>query len=441
MKAHLEETDPIATRRAALQIVSTVLDKQQPLDQTLEQSQAFNELPEARDRAFTRMIATTTIRRLGQIDALIRKASSNPAREISPPLLKHILRIGVTQLVFMEVPDYAAVNTSVDLTDENKLSKTKGFTNAVLRKIAREGRDWTSRQDIPRLNTPEWMLQKWIEDYGLKTAIEIGQANMEESPLDMTIKNPDDVAYWQSHLQAELLPTGSLRVPKSGRIEEITGYDSGAWWVQDAVAALPAKLFGNIEGKTVADLCAAPGGKTAQLASLGAHVIALDRSARRLIRFRENIERLGLQDKVETEAADAAVWRPKELLDAILLDAPCTASGTLRKSPDVAWIKDKADLKSLVDLQKRLLENAATMLNENGILIYCTCSLFKDEGENQIQNFLENNKDFSRVPITPPEIGGFSDAITSTGDVRIFPYQMAELGGMDGFYISRLRKG
>ncbi len=440
MKAHLPETDPIATRRAALQIVSTVLDKKQPLDQTLEQSHAFNSLPEPRDRAFTRMIATTTLRRLGQIDDLIRKASSNPEKEISPPLLKHIIRIGVTQLVFMEVPDYAAVNTSVDLTDENNLSKTKGFANAVLRKIAREGRDWTARQDIPRLNTPEWMLQKWVEDYGLKTAIEIGQGNMEEPPLDLTVKSSEDIAYWQSHLQAELLPTGSLRVPKSGRIEEIAGYESGAWWVQDAVAALPAKLFGNIEGKVIADLCAAPGGKTAQLASQGAHVIALDRSARRLVRFRENIERLGLQDNVTTEAGDASVWKPKEGLDAILLDAPCTASGTLRKSPDVAWIKDKNDLRSLADLQERLLDNAATMLNERGILIYCTCSLFKDEGEHQIEAFLERHNDFSRAPITPPEIGGFSDAVTSQGDVRIFPYHMASLGGMDGFYISRLVK-
>lgn len=440
MKAHLKEGDPIATRRAALQIVSTVLDKHQPLDQTLEQSQAFNDLPETRDRAFTRMIATTTIRRLGQIDDLIRRASSNPNREVSPPLLKQILRIGITQLVFMDVPDYAAVNTSVDLADENRLSKTKGFVNAVLRRIAADGRDWTAKQDIPRLNTPEWMLRKWVEDYNLKTAIEIGQANMAEPPLDLTLKAGEDVEYWQSHLQAELLPTGSLRVQKSGRIEDITGYSSGAWWVQDASAAIPAKLFGDITGKTVADLCAAPGGKTAQLAAQGAHVIALDRSARRLVRFRENMERLGLQDNVTTEAADAAVWRYLSGLDAILLDAPCTASGTLRKSPDVAWIKDENDLKSLIDTQKRILENAAVLLNDKGILIYCTCSLFKEEGEYQIQKFLENNKNFSRVPITPSEIGGFSDAVTSQGDVRILPYHMTALGGMDGFYIARLRK-
>ena len=438
MEAHFETTDALETRRVALQILSTVLDKKQPLDQALDKSQGLRDLGDTRDRAFVRMMVTTLLRRLGQVDDLIKRAASDPSKDIKPPLLKHILRLGITQLVFMDVPDYAAVNTSVEIAIENKLGKTKGFVNAVLRNIARQGKNWTTQQDIPRLNTPEWILQEWVKDYDLATAIKIGEAHIIEPALDLTLKSQDreNVDYWKSHLQGEVLPNGSLRITKAGRIEDLQGYNAGAWWVQDIAASLPATLFGDLTDKHIADVCAAPGGKTAQLAAQGAQVTALDRSARRLVRFRENLERLNLLTNVQTEAADASVWSPKAELDGVLLDAPCTASGTIRKHPDMPWIKDISDLKTLVSHQRQILKNMAQHIKIGGVLIYCTCSLFKAEGEDQIDAFLAEHKNFD--PIVKEELGGMSEMITKTGDVRALPFHLQTLGGMDGFYISRL---
>lgn len=430
----------ILTREVSLQILHTVLDKSQPLDQVFDNSNGFIALKESRDRAFVKMMVTTTIRRLGQIDDLIKRASAKPNKDINPPKLLHILRLGVCQLVFMDVPNYAAVDSMVTLADQVGLSRQKSFVNAVLRKIGREGKTWTTNQDAPRLNTPDWILQHWIKDYGIRNAVDIGQAMVAEAALDLTIKDKSERQFWAGSLDATLMPTGSVRLQAGGQISQISGFHDGSWWVQDAAAAIPATLFGDLTGKSIVDLCAAPGGKTAQLAMQGANVMALDRSARRLVRFNENMERLGVKDKVKTEAADAGVWKAPELLDAILLDAPCTASGTLRKRPDVAWLKKPDDLQAMVTQQARLLDNAATMLKPDGTLIYCTCSLFMDEGERQVDAFLEKNKDFSRAPITAEEVGGLEDVIDDNGDVRILPFHLATLGGMDGFYIARLVK-
>lgn len=438
--AQINSDNAMVTREVSLQILHTVLDKSQPLDQVFDNSNGFIGLADARDRAFVKMLVTTTIRRLGQIDNLIRRALTKQDQEISPPKLFHILRLGVCQLVFMDVPNYAAVDTMVTLADRVGLSKQKAFVNGVLRTIGREGKAWTTKQDIPRLNTPEWILKHWIDDYGIRNAMDIASAMTSEASLDLTIKNQDDLDYWVKNLDATLLPTGSVRLKAGGQINHIQGFDQGHWWVQDAAAAIPATLFGNLVGKRVADLCAAPGGKTAQLAMRGAEVIALDRSARRIVRFNENMERLGVGRHVQTEAADAGVWKPVEPLDAVLLDAPCTASGTLRKRPDVAWLKSQDDLDAMVNAQKRILDNASTMLKSGGVLIYCTCSLFMDEGERQIEAFLAEHPDYTRQPITAEEVGGLSDLISAQGDLRILPFHLATLGGMDGFYVSRLIK-
>ena len=439
MFAPTPKDDPLQTRRVALQILLTVFEKKQPLDQVLDNSNGFLAL-EARDKAFTRMLVTTTIRRLGQIDDIIKQGLSKPDQEITPLKLRMILRLGATQLVFMAVPDHAGVNMSVQLTEEMGLARVKGFVNAVLRKVAQNGKTRTTQQDIPRLNTPEWVLKRFIADYGLGTAIKIGEANMAEAPLDLTLKSAQEKSYWESNLQARVLPTGSLRLSKQGRVDDIPGYADGAWWVQDASASLPAQLFQGVLGKHIIDLCAAPGGKTAQLAAAGAKVTALDRSPRRLMRFKENMERLGLGRLVTTEAADATVWQPKERADGVLLDAPCSASGTLKKRPDVAWLKGDDDLESLKETQKRLLDNATSMIKPGGFLIYCTCSLFKEESEDQVTHFLSRHGSFERVAITKEEIGGLSEYIDENGDVRILPFHLAAFGGMDGFYIARLRK-
>ncbi|MBI4030062.1 MAG: RsmB/NOP family class I SAM-dependent RNA methyltransferase [Proteobacteria bacterium] len=430
--------EALAARHAALFLLSTVLDRKTPLDQALEESRDLRALP-ARDRAFIRMIVATALRRMGQIDDFIRRASERNEPP-QPPLLHHLLRTGATQIAFMDVPDYAAADTSVRLAEESGLAKQKGFVNAVLRRIAREHRDWAGKQDAPRMNAPEWLMRAWIDDYGLRAAAEIAQANMAEAPLDITIKNPGMKEYWLQTLQASALPSGTLRRAAGGAVHELPGFDDGMWWVQDAASALPAQLFGNIEGKTVIDLCAAPGGKTAQMAAAGAHVVALDRSAARMKRLADNLRRLRLDKNVRIEIADGAEWKPKESAQFILCDAPCTATGTIRRHPDVAHLKSAQDMARLAATQTRLLDNAAAMLAPGGILVYCTCSLQKDEGERQIESLLTRRADIRRMPVTAAETGGIEGIIDANGDVRILPFHLAAMGGMDGFFIGRLQK-
>lgn len=430
--------EALAARNAALFLLSTVLDRKTPLDQALEESRELHALP-ARDRAFIRMIVATTLRRMGQIDDFIRRASERNEPP-QPPLLRHLLRIGAAQIAFMDVPDYAAADTSVRLAEEAGLGKQKGFVNAILRRIAREHRDWAGKQDAPRMNAPEWLMRAWIDDYGLRTAAEIAQANMAEAPLDITIKNPGMKEYWIETLQASALPTRTLRRAAGGAVHELPGFDDGMWWVQDAAASLPAQLFGNIEGKTVIDLCAAPGGKTAQMAAAGAHVVALDRSAARTKRLADNLRRLRLDKNVCIEIADGAEWKPKESAQFILCDAPCTATGTIRRHPDVAHLKSAQDMARLAATQTRLLDNAAAMLAPGGILVYCTCSLQKDEGERQIESLLTRRADIRRMPVTAAETSSIEGIIDANGDVRILPFHLAAMGGMDGFFIGRLQK-
>lgn len=429
--------DQLAARTAALNLLNAVIGQRQALDVAIDSSAEIKELS-VRDRAFCRMIAATALRRLGQVDDLIAKAEDKPAHKTV--LLHNVLRLGVTQIMFMDVPDHAAVDTTVRIAEAHGLERQKGFVNGLLRTITRVGKDWLARQDEGRLNTPEWLLKIWIDDYGVKTAAQIARANLSEAPLDITIRDEKDRNHWASMLKASELGTGTLRRIKGGAVQEIPGYDDGSWWIQDAAAAIPATLFGDINGKTVIDLCAAPGGKTAQLAALGANVIAIDRSAQRLRILEKNLERLRLKDKVEIIAADASVWQPKTAPDFILVDAPCSATGTIRRHPDVAHLKTMRDLESLVPTQMRILANAFKMLAPGGVLVYCTCSLQKVEGEDQIQHLLGQHPDAIKLPVKPEEIGDMTDPITEDGDIRTLPFMLAASGGIDGFFISRISK-
>lgn len=426
----------LQSRMVSLDLLDIVLSKRIPLDQALDDSAELAALP-ARDRAFVRMLVATTLRRLGQLDDLVRRASER-ADAPQPPLLHHLLRMGIAQILFMNVPDHAAVNTSVQLAETCGMPRQKGFVNAILRRITRDGRDWLATQDETRMNVPDWLLKSWIDDYGLRGAAEIGQANLDEAPLDITVKDSSQLDHWAETLEATILPTGSLRRAAGGNIQDLPGYHDGMWWVQDASAAIPARLFGDLNGKQVIDLCAAPGGKTAQLAAMGASVTALDRSVKRLKRLEENMCRLRLDRNVRVEVADASVWLPREPVDAILLDAPCTATGTIRRHPDVPVLKGPQDQKNLAALQARMLDNAVRMLAPGGTLIYCTCSLQKAEGEDQINALLARTTQLRRTPISEAEIGGLADSITPEGDLRILPAQMAVSGGMDGFFVARL---
>lgn len=432
--------DLLTPRRVALAALQALFSKRNMLDQVLDDNSEFCALPQ-RDRAFIRMLVTTVIRRWGQIDDLIKRALSKPDQPLNPPILEYILRLGVAQLIFMNIPDHAAVNTSVQLAESCGHIRLKGFVNAILRRVANDGKEWTSRQDIPRLNTPEWLLKIWIKDFGLRNALEVAIANLNEAPLDITLKHPEQSEHWATTLSAQIMPNGSLRLQNARQIHELPGFHEGMWWVQDMAASLPAQLFGSgIAGKNVVDLCAAPGGKTAQLAAQGAQVMAVDRSAKRLQRLKENMKRLKLEEFVTTEVADAGVFKLREPAPYILLDAPCSATGTIRRNPDVMWMKAESDLASLIELQARLLDQSLRMLAPGGVLIYCTCSLQKDEGENQIEHLLARTSNIERMGIHTSEIGHIPNAITPRGDVRILPYYLAEQGGIDGFYIARLKK-
>tara|TARA_R110001592_G_scaffold3525_8_gene19839 strand:+ start:1562 stop:2908 length:1347 start_codon:yes stop_codon:yes gene_type:complete len=430
--------DDLATRKCALDLLNRVINKRTALDVALDTSSEFAALP-ARDRAFTRMLLTTTIRRLGQIDDLITHAQDRPD-SLKTDVVRNIIRLGVTQLFFMQVADHAAVDTCVRLTEARGMPRQKGFVNAILRTLGREGAQRIEKQDAARLNTPDWLLKLWIADYGLSQAAQIAQANMAEAPLDITVKNIADRPYWGNVLQASELSTGTLRRILGGNIRDMDGFDEGKWWIQDAAAAIPATLFGDIKGEHVIDLCAAPGGKTLQLAAMGATVTAVDRSAKRLKRLDENLERMDLQDQVTIEVSDAAAWKTVEPPQRILLDAPCSATGTIRRHPDTGYLKSERDIASLITVQERLLNHAAEMLAQGGVLIYCTCSLQKAEGEHRIEHFLETHQNFKRIPITAQEIGDYEELIDANGDLRIQPYHLANQGGMDGFFVTRLTK-
>lgn len=426
--------DDLAPRIVALDCLEAVLGRRQPFDQAFETLPGLDNL-EPRDRAFVRMLTATALRHCGTIDALILGFSAQGRLPALPVL--NVLRLGLTQLLHMDVPDYAAVDTSVRLAAARGQGRQGGFINALLRRAIREK---DAAPVDPLLDLPDWLRQTWVEDYGATATAAIATASLREAPLDLSLRDPQSAPEWVERLSAVSLPGGGLRLEAGGRIESLPGFDDGAWWVQDAAAALPARLFGDVANRTVIDLCAAPGGKTAQLAAMGATVIALDRSTKRLERLRDNIARLNLSDRVTPLTADAEVWTPDMPADFILLDAPCTATGTIRRNPDVLHLKSPDDMRKLCALQARLLDRAAGMLAPGGTLIYCTCSLQKDEGERQVDAFLTRAPGFVRLPIRKDEIGDLADAVTPEGDVRLLPSMLPELGGIDGFFIARLRR-
>jgi 16S rRNA (cytosine967-C5)-methyltransferase len=403
-----------------------------PLDDVLEELSPAEALS-SRDEALARAIAIVTFRRLGTIGRALRERLN---KEPKDDRLLHLLAIGAAQILFLDVPDHAAVDSAVQLAQNDaKLHHAGGFINAVLRRVAREREDILRHTD-PWLDTPTWLEERWIAQYGEPLAAKIAEAHRSLASVDLTVK--DDAAAWAERLGGVLLPTGSVRLVERTAIRELPGFEEGAWWVQDAAAALPARLLQAKPGERIADLCAAPGGKTAQLAAAGAEVLAVDRSPKRLKRLEENLARLNL--KAATRAIDAEKL-DEPPFDAILLDAPCSATGTIRRHPDVAWTKSEEDIRKLSALQTRLLDKAANLLKAGGRLVYCTCSLEAEEGERQAEAFLARHPAFIRQPITPDEIGGWTECITPQGDVRTLPCHLATAGhdrsGLDGFFVAR----
>jgi 16S rRNA (cytosine967-C5)-methyltransferase len=349
----------------------------------------------------------------------------------------NLLRLGAAQLCVIGVADHAAVDATVALAEGSALKPYRRLINAVLRRLARQGRAWRAELDAPRLDTPVWLWESWAAAYGEPATRAIATAHLKEPPLDLSCTA--DPARWEEALNAVLLPTGTLRRRAEaghGPIEELAGYAEGAWWVQDLAAALPARLLGDVSGEMVLDLCAAPGGKTAQLAAAGAQVIALDRSAPRLARLAANLTRLGLS--AQLVEADAAAYRPAAPMSRILLDAPCSATGTIRRHPDIARLKEPEDIAKLARAQARMLEAAIGMLAPGGTLVYTTCSLQPEEGVRQIETLLGRHDALARRPIAPGEIGDFEELISAEGDLASRPDMLGSIGGIDGFYAARL---
>jgi 16S rRNA (cytosine967-C5)-methyltransferase len=433
----------LATRRVAADIVGAVLRQKRPLDEQLEQSD-LGALPE-RDRALVRTIVATVLRRLGTLRHLLAVLLEKGLPP-SAPRVEDILLIGAAQILFLDVPDHASVDLSVRLAQaDHHASHYSGLVNGVLRKLARDGKARLAGLDTLPLDTPDWLMQRWTAHYGAGAARAIAVAHTQEPALDLTVKS--DPAGWAEKLQGRVLDTGTVRTIASGPIPELPGYQQGEWWVQDAAAALPARLLcsllGEARGKTVADLCAAPGGKTAQLALSGAQVTAVDRSAPRLERVRQNLARLQLD--AEIVRADAAAWQGGPF-DAVLVDAPCSSTGTIRRHPDIPWLKTEADLAKLVALQTRLLDRAAALLKPGGILLYCTCSLEPEEGEQQISALLERDPALQRSPIRAEELAGHGELLTPLGELRTLPCHWAydpepRMGGLDGFFAARILRG
>lgn len=421
-------------RAVALDLLQDVLHRRRPLDEALAAHKNLARL-DSRDRAFTRLLTATVLRRLGQIDDAIDARLERPL-PAKRAVVRDILRLGVAQVGFLGVAPHAAVDTAVALSAARRQAGLKGLVNAVLRRVAEGGP--LPVGDSGHRNVPDWLWQGWVEAYGAEIATAIAGANLSEAPLDITLKTPGEAAKWAERLAAEILPTGSLRHAAGGDVTTLPGFAEGQWWVQDAAAALPARLLGDVAGLSVADLCAAPGGKTAQLAAAGAQVTAVDISDKRLGRLRENLDRLELA--ADTIGADAAKWTPPQPFDAVLLDAPCTATGTLRRHPDIAWTKGPGDVARLTALQDRLLAGALRAVKPGGLLVYATCSLQSEECEARIAALLESGAPVTIDPLRPHEIPGLENAVTPEGALRTLPSHWAERGGIDGFYAVRLRR-
>jgi 16S rRNA (cytosine967-C5)-methyltransferase len=415
----------LTARRAATDLLVAVMERGRALEDALAETPSFNALT-GRDRAFARALVTAGLRRLGGVDTVLSEFLDRPLPE-SAAHARALLHLGAAQLLVLGTPAHAAVGETVETA--NHMKEARGFAklmNAVLRKVANNGE--AILNDLPPgSDLPQWLYTRWRASYG-EAAAQIADALLIEPPLDISVK--DDAAGWAERLFGTVTPTGSVRLGEHAPVDSLVGFNDGDWWVQDAAAALPAKLLGDVRGKRVLDLCAAPGGKTLQLAAAGAHVTAVDKSEARLKRLRENLARTKLEAQVI--CADALEFKA-EPLDAVLLDAPCTSTGTLRRHPDVAWLRRPTDVKALSDLQTQLIAAAAKLLKPGAPLVYAVCSLEPEEGPGVVAAALRDG--WKRAPLTDEIPGEF---ITAEGDMRTHPGHWSEIGGLDGFYAARL---
>ncbi len=422
------DTIGMAARIAAMDLIDAAREKRSGFDEALTKA-AYLNMSEV-DRSFARALTMLVLRRLGQLDTVIASKTT----KAPPEPIRALLRIGLAQIGFMQVPDFAAVSTTVKLAERNSTTRPyKGLINAILRGVIREG--GLKKPDPNRL-APDWLFARWKANYGADDAKAIALVLTEEPATDLSFKTQAALETHTAALEGTPLGGLSLRSALRGDIREWAGFNDGDWWVQDAAAAVPVALLGDLTGKTAVDLCAAPGGKTLQLLAAGATAVAVDRSKGRLTRIEENLARIGYQ--AEVAMADAEAWDDKRTFDVVLLDAPCTSTGTFRRQPDVLWATRPADIAKLADVQHRLLDASAPRVAPGGRLVYCTCSLEREEGETQVVAFLRRHPEFSLVKIDPQtahnEAGVPLDSVRPEGWVRLLPHQRP--GSQDGFFIA-----
>jgi len=425
----------LAARVAATRILAAVLEKKTSLDGMLD-SENGNPVYRAlslADRALVRAIVNSALRHLPRVEAALSMLLDGPLPQ-GARSLHHVLVVGAAQMLYLDVPDHSAVDLAVEQAHRDPRNRRfVKLVNAVLRRLGREKADIEQAiAQVPVL--PDWFYARLVSAYGDKTAERISEAQLTPSSIDLTVKA--DPALWAEKLGGTLMPNGSVRLGEfEGQIPSLEGFADGAWWVQDLAASMPVRLMGDVSGKRVADLCAAPGGKTAQLALAGAKVTALDQSGNRLRRLRENLDRLGLH--AETVEVNMMKYQPEQLFDAVLLDAPCSSTGTLRKHPDVCWTKDENDIAKLATLQGQMLRHALTLVDSGGIVVFSNCSLDPSEGEEIIAQVLAENPGIERVAVRKEDWPSMEAAITAEGDLRTTPDMF---GGVDGFFSSVLRK-
>jgi len=420
-------------RTAANRALSECLRSKRPLDEALDKA---TKTLSVRDGGFARAIAAETMRRFGQLDDLVRRFVPLPPPPHKAGATLEILLAGSCELLFLGVAAHAAVDGANRLAAaDSKAVHFKPLINAALRRIASEGPKIVREQDEPRLNTPDWLWPRWLEIYGEEVTRAVARIHIQTPPLDLTLRSPSDAAPYEGAIG---LPGNAVRIVGAGRVEALPGFREGRFWVQDFAASLPVRLFDDVAGRRIIDLCAAPGGKTAQLCALAARVTAVERDEQRMARLQQNLARLGFD--AELVLADVRDYQPRDLADCVLLDGPCSATGTIRRHPELPWIKSAAEVAACADTTDELLEAAAAMVKSEGLLVFAVCSLEPEEGPEQIAHFLRRHTEFRREPISSAQIFGLAQCVDGNGDLRTLPCHFAERGGMDGFYAARLAR-
>lgn len=440
----------LAARQAAQRLLSAIVDSRTPMDALTDDAHGHPHYLalEGRDRALVRAILMAALRHRGDLEALIARFTDRPLPD-GAASLRATLHVALTQILFLDVPAHSAVDLAVEAARADPRNRRfAALVNALCRRAVRDRDRIIKRIANQPARAPAWFHDRLEAVYGAQTAHMIDTAHRRAAPIDLTLRDGDAAsrADWAARLDAIILPTGSLRLTGKADIAALPGYSEGAWWVQDAAAAIPARLFGDVAGKLALDLCAAPGGKTAQLAAAGAQVTALDQSANRLKRLTANLDRIGLTGRVDAERANLFDFNVIEPFDAVLLDAPCSSTGTVRRHPDVPWTKTDADIVKLADLQARMLDRAADFVAPGGLIVFSNCSLDPREGEDVARSFLAEHADFDCVAVTAEELPGLEHCLTAEGFVRTTPADLALAGmpvglrGLDGFFAACLRR-